>query len=82
MEMSYDVFKEIRNEYASTILSDDDAFAVMDYVADMLDAEAEATAQNYPAAIAVVKRLRDAAREVRHLGYDVSDMVADREMMA
>ena len=77
MEMSYNTFKEILGEYQSTLVMTYDVLDALDFVAELLEAEADAVQLAYPYATNQITRLNDAAREVRQLGYGVSDALAD-----
>ena len=77
MEMNYDVFKDLMSNYIATVPTAYAVIDALDFVADLLEAEADATQKNYPAAFHAIERLNMAAQEVRQLGYGASDAMAE-----
>lgn len=66
--MSVQDYVQIRRNYADEM----DGDSAYEFVADMLDAEAKATAAKYPNALAAVIRLRDAEKTIRQLASELS----------
>lgn len=70
MSMSKEKFQEIKQRYNS-LLMDDDISNALDFVHDLLCAEADAVKASEPYATNTIKRLEDAAYEVFEIAQEV-----------
>lgn len=73
--MSEKDYVQIRRNYTGAM----DGDSACEFVADILDAEAKATAAKYPNALAAVIRLRDTEKTVRQLISDLSGECFEEE---
>lgn len=72
MSMSKEKFQEIKQRYNS-LLMDDDISNALDFVHDLLCAEADAVKASEPYATNTIKRLEDAAYEVFEIAQEVME---------
>lgn len=72
MSMSKEKFQEIKQRYNS-LLMDDDVSNALDFVHDLLCAEADAVKVSEPYATNTIKRLEAAAYEVFEIAQEVME---------
>lgn len=72
MSMSKEKFQEIKQRYNS-LLMDDDISNALDFVHDLLCAEADAVKASEPYATNTIKRLEAAAYEVFEIAQEVME---------
>lgn len=75
MSLSKEKFNEIKKRYSTLLILDTDISEVLNFVHDLLCAEADAIKENEPYATTSIKKLEDAAYEVFELGQEVEDML-------
>lgn len=73
MSMSKEKFQEIKQRYSSLLILDDDISNALDFVHDLLCAEADAVKASEPYATNTIKRLEDAAYEVFEIAQEVTE---------
>ena len=64
MYMTREKFNELKRKYSTLLVLDDDFADAMNFVNDLLEAEADAIEKREPTATASIGRLREAAYEV------------------
>lgn len=74
MTLTKEKLEEIKRRYSSLILTDSDVEDAIDFVYDILTAEADAIKAEYPYATNSIKRLEDAAHEVNEIKWNILDM--------
>lgn len=73
MEMKKEDFLNVVKQYPTLVLLEDDVFAAFDLVADLLETEFASLSKSASYATNSLRRLEIAIREVRDLGYDISN---------
>lgn len=77
MYITKEKLDEIRKNYSTLIIMDDDVTDALNFVHDVLQAEAEATKQKAPYATVSVDRLEKAAHEVFSMSGDIECEIFD-----
>ena len=75
MSLSKEKFNEIKERYSTLLILDTDVREVLNFVHDLLCAEADAIKESEPYATTSIKKLEAAAYEVFELGQEVEDML-------
>lgn len=75
MSLSKEKFNEIKKRYSTLLILDTDVSEVLNFVHDLLCAEADAIKESEPYATNSIKKLEAAAYEVFELGQEVEDML-------
>jgi hypothetical protein len=71
--MTKEVFRAVRAKYAHSLFLDSDTIEALDFVYDLLSAEADHLEKTAPYATKAIDRLRMAAREVGSLTCEIED---------
>ena len=66
-------FEEIKSKYSTLLILDRDAEDALNFVQELLEAEADAIKEKEPEAVNSIDRLNKAAHEVFMLGMDVEN---------
>lgn len=77
MYISKEKLTEIRKNYSTLIITDDDVTDALNFVHDILCAEADATKQKAPYATVSIDRLEKAAHEVFSASGDIECEIFD-----
>lgn len=75
MSLSKEKFNEIKERYSTLLILDTDVSEVLNFVHDLLCAEADAIKESEPYTTTSIKKLEAAAYEVFELGQEVEDML-------
>lgn len=75
MYMPKEKLTEIRKNYSTTIVTDDDVIAAFEFVHDVLCAEADATRDKAPYALNCIGRIEKAAQEVNTAASDIESEI-------
>lgn len=73
MYITKEKFGEIRKKYSTLLILDSDAADALNFVRDLLEAEADAIKEKEPQATASIDRLNTAAYEVYEICGDVDN---------
>lgn len=73
MYISKKKFEEIKKKYSTLLILDSDAVDAMNFVHDILEAEADTVKELEPYATASISRLEQAAYEVFSAGGDIDN---------
>ena len=73
MYISKEKFDEIKKRYSTLLILDGDPVDALNFVQDLLEAEADAIKEREPNATASINRLNEAAYEVYAICGDVDD---------
>lgn len=75
MSISKEKFDEVKSRYSTLLILEADPIEALNFVHDILCAEADAIKEKEPYATASIKRLESAAYEVFALGQEVEDLI-------
>lgn len=70
--MTREKFEELRRKYKTVLILDDDVFEALDFVQELLEAEADATEQIAPHATRYIQNMNKAAYEVFSLYTEIA----------
>ncbi len=79
MSISKEKFNEIKKRYSTLLILDTDPGEALNFVHDLLCAEADAIKESEPYATASIRRLEAAAYEVFGLVNEVDDLCDESE---
>ena len=79
MYLSKEKFNEIKKRYSRLIIVDGDDVDAMDFVCEVMEAEADALKEKEPYAVNTISRIEHAIHEVYEISRDIENEYFDGE---